>query len=205
MRAALYDAQLAVGEERRGLDHGVWVPFKVAFDGATDIPIVQVSLPGDASPHSTAVLGRALRNVREQGYIVVGTGQVVHNLRDACERCSLLRGNPFPCFFPTSQTMPKLKHHSVSGKSAPYAKPFQVDVSKALRSAQPVQSVVDLFRHKLYKQAHPTPEHLLPLVFTVASTLETDQCETVYDDVDAMGLGWGMWKWETKTQTDREL
>lgn len=40
------------------------MPFKVAFAGKTDIPIVQVSLPGDGSPVSSAKLGKALSSLR---------------------------------------------------------------------------------------------------------------------------------------------
>jgi aromatic ring-opening dioxygenase catalytic subunit (LigB family) len=42
----------------------VIVPFKVAFKGKTEIPVVQVSLPGDGSPVSTAKLGKALAALR---------------------------------------------------------------------------------------------------------------------------------------------
>ena len=40
------------------------VPFKVAFEGKTDFPVIQVSLPGDGSPESTAALGKALAPLR---------------------------------------------------------------------------------------------------------------------------------------------
>jgi len=40
------------------------VPLKIGFEGETDIPIVQVSLPGDGTPESTAKLGKALASLR---------------------------------------------------------------------------------------------------------------------------------------------
>lgn len=40
------------------------VPFKVAFEGRTDFPVIQVSLPGDGSPESAAKLGKALASLR---------------------------------------------------------------------------------------------------------------------------------------------
>jgi aromatic ring-opening dioxygenase catalytic subunit (LigB family) len=72
----------------RGPDHGVWVPLKAAFGAAAPLPLVQVSLPapsGDALTDARAALalGEALRGLREQGIAVLGSGQPVHNLRDA--------------------------------------------------------------------------------------------------------------------------
>jgi aromatic ring-opening dioxygenase catalytic subunit (LigB family) len=61
------------------------------MNGKTDIPLVQVSLPGDGSPESTAFLGRALKKLREEGYALIGTGQIVHNLRDVCKFLPLAR------------------------------------------------------------------------------------------------------------------
>lgn len=72
---------------KRGLDHGVFVPLIVAFPNqATDIPLVQVSLPsptGDISKDTRAALelGEALAPLREQGIAIMGSGQPVHNLR----------------------------------------------------------------------------------------------------------------------------
>lgn len=40
------------------------VPFKVAFEGKTDFPVIQVSLPGDGNPESAARLGKALAPLR---------------------------------------------------------------------------------------------------------------------------------------------
>lgn len=67
------------------------VPLKVAFQGKTDIPVVQVSLPGDSSAQTTVKLGRALASLRAKGYTIIGSGQIVHNLRDICELLAPLR------------------------------------------------------------------------------------------------------------------
>jgi aromatic ring-opening dioxygenase catalytic subunit (LigB family) len=91
VKDALKGSDVRFSTAKRGLDHGVWVPFKVAFAGRTDIPIIQVSLPGDSNPISAAKLGRALAPLREQGYGIMGTGQAVHNLRDFSECCYIER------------------------------------------------------------------------------------------------------------------
>lgn len=130
---ALERGGILVRRAKRGLDHGVWVPFKVAFEGKTDIPVVQVSLPG--------VLGfDIVCQDGHQGYGIMGTGQLVHNLLDL-----------------------------FSGRPMPYAEPFMPAVHCALTKSKPLEASMTLFRHPLYKQAHPTPEHLLPLIVSLGA------------------------------------
>ncbi|MEO6078284.1 MAG: class III extradiol ring-cleavage dioxygenase [Steroidobacteraceae bacterium] len=64
----------------RGLDHGVFVPLKVALPEAS-IPIVELSLDAglDAGMHLAA--GRALTSLRNDGVLILGTGMSFHNLR----------------------------------------------------------------------------------------------------------------------------
>ncbi|RXK40491.1 hypothetical protein M231_02143 [Tremella mesenterica] len=163
IKQALKSAALPYDLINRGIDHGVWVPFKVAFAGETQIPLVQVSLPGDGQAISAAKLGKALAPLREQGYAIIASGQAVHNLRD---------------FF--------------SGRGTAYTRPFLDAITHALTSPKPLETTLTLFRHPLYKSAHPTPEHLLPLAVAVAAAGH-DQVEEMFVSDD--GLGWGMWRW----------
>ena len=78
IEAALSETGVGVTQEKRGLDHGVWgelcylsydlalmaVPLKVGLEGKMDIPLVQVSLPGDGSAESSVKLGKALAGLR---------------------------------------------------------------------------------------------------------------------------------------------
>lgn len=66
-------------DERRGLDHGVWVPLRRLFPAA-EVPVVAVSLTRGADPQHYLELGKALAPLREEGVLLVGSGGVVHNL-----------------------------------------------------------------------------------------------------------------------------
>lgn len=66
-------------DTERGLDHGAWVPLRLAWPDAST-PVLQLSLPF-AAPEELFQIGKALRPLREDGILVAGTGGIVHNLR----------------------------------------------------------------------------------------------------------------------------
>jgi 4,5-DOPA dioxygenase extradiol len=62
-----------------GLDHGTWSVIKHLYPKA-NIPVVQLSLDRTSSPEAHWELGRQLGRLRERGVLIVGSGNVVHNL-----------------------------------------------------------------------------------------------------------------------------
>ncbi|BDG02769.1 DODA-type extradiol aromatic ring-opening family dioxygenase [Anaeromyxobacter oryzae] len=75
LEAAGFRARL---DPSRGLDHGVWVPLRIAWPQA-DVPVVQASLP-QVPPAALVQVGAALAPLREEGVLLLFTGGVVHNL-----------------------------------------------------------------------------------------------------------------------------
>ncbi len=63
-----------------GIDHGTWTPLVHMFPAAA-VPVVQLSVNGVIGAHGCYDLGKKLAPLREQGYLVMGSGNVVHNLR----------------------------------------------------------------------------------------------------------------------------
>lgn len=129
---------------RRGLDHGVFAPFLVAFDpekNPLNVPVVQVSLfdSDDAAQH--VALGRALASLRDEGVLIICSGMAVHNLRDLWSSM----GKP---------------------KAQPYAYSFDDALKEAVEQGDAdcrEKAMVALLKRSDARRAHPSFEHLLPV------------------------------------------
>lgn len=81
VRGLLADAGIAAEvDEQRGYDHGTFIPLKVAFPEA-DVPVLQVSLLQSLDAGAHVDYGRALRPLREEGVLIIGSGMSYHNMR----------------------------------------------------------------------------------------------------------------------------
>jgi 4,5-DOPA dioxygenase extradiol len=124
----------------RGLDHGSWGVLIAMYPNA-DVPVVQLSMPyGEpGSVHDT--LGQRLAPLRDEGVLIVGSGNIVHNLR--------LWGSRDPRLMESwVRFNDKVKALTVAGDTAAVADYMALDPDAAL--------------------AVPTPEHYFPLVYALA-------------------------------------
>jgi aromatic ring-opening dioxygenase catalytic subunit (LigB family) len=64
----------------RGIDHGVFVPLKLAFPDA-DVPLVEMSVEIELDPVLHMAAGRALATLRSEGVLILGSGMSFHNMR----------------------------------------------------------------------------------------------------------------------------
>jgi aromatic ring-opening dioxygenase catalytic subunit (LigB family) len=70
----------ADADSERGLDHGVFVPFKLIYPDA-EVPIVQLSLESSLDPAAHLRIGQALAPLRDEGVLIAASGMSFHNLR----------------------------------------------------------------------------------------------------------------------------
>jgi len=66
-------------DEKWGLDHGAWSVIKHLYPKA-DVPVIQMSLDYNKNPQYHYELARELRSLRKKGVLIIGSGNIVHNL-----------------------------------------------------------------------------------------------------------------------------
>ena len=138
VRELLSDAGIETGADAdRGWDHGVFVPLKVMFPHA-DIPVVQLSLQAGLDPRAHLLIGEALRPLRSEGVLIVGSGMSYHNMRGlgTSDPAFVSAADEFDSWLRTAIADPDARNHSLAHwEDAPGA-----------------------------RSAHPREEHLLPLM-----------------------------------------
>ena len=138
-----------------GLDHGAWSVLMHMFPNA-DIPVVQLSLDQDLSPAAHLELAKNLAPLRQQGVMIVGSGNVLHNLR----------------MLDWQSTRPPL-----------WAEQFNHQIKEFLltKNFAAIAQYQDL--GEAARLAVPHPDHFLPLLYVLGSMLDDDEISIFNNEI----------------------
>ncbi len=157
--AALAAAGLpAAVDARRGLDHGAWVPLRLMFPDA-EVPVVPLSLPSHGGPRQAWQLGRALAPLAGRGFLIVGSGNVTHNLRDYQ---SASRTGDIPAYV---RAFPDWLAGRLAAADLPALLDYRRQAPDAIR-------------------AQPSDEHLLPLFVALGAAGERASAHRFHAGID---------------------
>jgi len=147
-----------VADETWGLDHGAWSVLRHMYPKA-DVPAFQLSLDKRRGFKEHLDLGREIKTLRERGVLILGSGNVVHNLR-------------------------QIDWESPHG-AYDWAREFDAKVKSAV-DAHDAGAIAEpqKWGGTLLATAHPTVEHYLPLLYCMGSADESDTVSYPYEGFD---------------------
>jgi len=133
-----------------GLDHGTWSVLK-HLKPAADIPVLQLSIDYTKSPKDLLEIGKVLGSLREEGVLVMGSGNITHNLRDA------------------------MKHWGQTDPATPeWAARFDAEVAQAMEQHDN-EYLATLPSKAEFSLSHPTADHFLPLLYVAGASRPSDR------------------------------
>ncbi|MCE1181808.1 MAG: dioxygenase [Rhodocyclales bacterium] len=143
----------------RGLDHGAWVPLRLMFPEA-DIPVVSLSLPSHGGPELAYRLGQALAPLTTQGFLIIGSGSITHNLRDY--QMAWRNGGQTPAYV---REFADWLYERTQADDLPALLAYREQAPSAQR-------------------AHPSEEHLLPFYVALGAAGERPAMQRFHAGID---------------------
>lgn len=143
-------------DDKWGLDHGAWSVLRHLYPNA-DIPIIQMSIDYTQPARYHFELAKQISSLRQKGVLIIGSGNMVHNLRMVAWR----KLNEEFAFDWATEANEKMKSHIMSGDFQPL-----IDFKSQGRA---------------FDLAIPTPEHYLPLLYTLALKDENEKISLFND------------------------
>jgi 4,5-DOPA dioxygenase extradiol len=147
--------------DKRGLDHGCWAPLRLMFpgDAGSPFPVIQLSLNNTLDYEFHLRLGKALRELRQQGLVIIGSGGLVHNLGAIC-------------------------WDKPEGDSLPWVSKFALNIIQLSEQPGFDKLLLKFAQNHVaeIQQAHPRTEHFMPLFVTAGCVIdEEEHLKAVHD------------------------
>jgi 4,5-DOPA dioxygenase extradiol len=164
-RRAVQQAPVGADEDW-GLDHGCWSVLKQMYPLA-DVPVIQMSLDDTKSGQQHYELAQELAPLRKKGVLILGSGNMVHNLRRVV-----------------------IKNGDVSDFNRPFGLDWALEANALLKKLIAEKKFKDLANYQALgpavQLAVPTPEHYLPMLYALALKGEDEEL-TFFNDQAVAG------------------
>ena len=142
-----------------GLDHGAWSVIRHMYPEA-DIPVIQLSIDYTKPPQYHYDLAKRLHKLREKGILIIGSGNIVHNLR-----------------------LIDWKNINTVGAGWDWAVEARKKTNNWLLDGN-FQPIIDYQKQGTFLEyAVPTPDHYLPLIYTLGLKDRTEHLSLFNDEL----------------------
>lgn len=145
------------GDENWGLDHGTWAVLRKMYPEA-DIPVLQLSIDMSEPPSFHFELGKKLHSLREQGILILGSGNIVHNLRRA--------------------------DWDKASQGFDWAVEFDEWTKEKLLQRDFKSLTEDFMKTTAGRLSVPTPDHYLPLLYVLGAANEKEELDFQFEGYD---------------------
>jgi 4,5-DOPA dioxygenase extradiol len=149
-------------DETWGLDHGCWSVVKHLYPNA-DVPVIQMSLDYTQGPQYHYELAKELASLRKKGILIIGSGNIVHNL-------GMIAWNKM--------------------KEPEYGYDWAIEANDKMKQWMLSDNHQPLINYKAQGKAFdlaiPSPDHYLPLLYTLALKEENEQI-SLFNDKPVLG------------------
>jgi 4,5-DOPA dioxygenase extradiol len=149
-------------DDKWGLDHGAWSVIRRMYPEA-EIPVIQLSLDYNKSPKEHYELAKELTSFRDKGVLIIGSGNMVHNLH-------------------------KIAWDKEDNEE--YGFEWALEANEIFKKSIQSNNYKELINYELLgkavQMAVPTPDHFLPLLYALALKNENEEI-TIFNDKAVMG------------------
>ena len=139
-----------------GLDHGTWAILKHMYPNA-DVPVVQLSIDRNESFQFHYEMGKKLSALREDGYLILGSGNIVHNLREMSR--------------------------NEDAQSYDWAIEFDEWVKENLLQRNDRSLFSDFLDRKSGQLSVPTAEHYIPMLYALGASENTEKLDFIFEEM----------------------
>ena len=149
-------------DDTMGLDHGAWGVLKFLYP-EQDIPVFQLSIDATKGGNFQYQLGKQIKSLREKGVLIIGSGNIVHNLR-------------------------RMDWYNIDANPFDFTVAFDTQVKKLIES----RNFDKLINYQNLGTAAaisiPTEDHYVPMLFTLGLVDKSDEIEQIYEGYQYGGI-----------------